>query len=160
MEPLIEILEVVQRGYAPDGPIRGHIDFPKPGQELETQAFSLAGWALGHEDKVVAIAALSDGLTLGRTPVELHRPDLAQAFPDVADAASAGFRMDVRMVGVAGHEILVEAILASGVRAPIGKISARRWWSDEDRLRGPHSCPRSSPCGTASPTACATRSRA
>ena len=68
--------------------------------------------------------------------MEVHRPDLAHAFPDVADAASAGFRMDVRMVGVEGPEILVEATLASGARAPVGTIKVRRWWSDEEPPAG------------------------
>jgi SAM-dependent methyltransferase len=132
MEPLIEIVEVVQRGHAPEGPIRGHIDAPKPGQELGAQRFTLLGWALGHKERVVAVAVVAGGRVLGRTPVEVPRPDLVQAFPDAADAATAGFRMDVRMVGVVGPEILVEATLASGARAPIGTLSARRWWNDEE----------------------------
>jgi glycosyltransferase involved in cell wall biosynthesis/peptidoglycan/xylan/chitin deacetylase (PgdA/CDA1 family) len=63
------------------------------------------------------------------------RPDLAAAFPDVPQAAAAGFRGTLPVpVGTAEHEYQVRAVLPGQVRVPVGSLRLRRSGADAGPL--------------------------
>jgi hypothetical protein len=69
-----------------------------------------------------------DGELIGRTPLGVPRPDLAETFGDKQYATRAGFRTIVNVAGAAGAEIEVElfAVMPSGARLGFGKLCLRR----------------------------------
>jgi glycosyltransferase involved in cell wall biosynthesis len=89
----------------------------------------LVGWALGRDVPVVGVEVLHEGAVIRRTPLGEHRPDLATAFPEHPDAARAGFRTTVPVVGTtAAVDLQVQVVLADHTRAPLAAVHARRGW--------------------------------
>ncbi|MGN6258042.1 MAG: glycosyltransferase [Solirubrobacterales bacterium] len=127
MGALIEILDVsVSRPPELHG---AFIDEPKPGSVLDANAVDMLGWALGEETRVVAVEFLMDGKAFWRAAVRAERADLAEAFPDYPDAARAGFRTTLNLVGTPQEfEVELSAVLKGQRRVPFGMVSGRHAW--------------------------------
>ena len=83
-------LEIVDVAQDPGERIKGHFRVEKgEGDQLE-----IFGWAIGNESPATEIEVKAEGSVAGRTSVALDRPDVAERFPDVAEAGTAGFRLD------------------------------------------------------------------
>jgi hypothetical protein len=59
---------------------------------------------------------------VARTPVEIERPGVANAYPDTPGAEKAGFRLVVQGSGEGRHELVVRGVV-DGERARIGSIA-------------------------------------
>jgi glycosyltransferase involved in cell wall biosynthesis len=127
MGALVEILDV---SVSPPAQLHGaFVDEPKPGAVLDAQAIDLLGWALGEDARVVAVELLVDGKPFWRAAVRAERPDLAQAFPDYPDAARAGFRTTINLVGTPPEfEVELAAVLKGQRRVPFGVLRGRHAW--------------------------------
>jgi Glycosyl transferase family 2 len=96
---------------------------------LDANAVDMLGWALGEEARVGAIEFLMDGKPFWRAAVRAERNDLAEAFPEYADAGRAGFRTTLNMVGTPqDFEIELVAVLKGQRRVPFGLVSGRHAW--------------------------------
>lgn len=133
-----EVTDVTRIAAAGRASIRGHIDRPRPEDRVAGATVEIVGWALGTGPSIVRVEARVGGRPVRATPIGLPRPDLAEAFPDVADAADGGFRMLVPLLDIARDgTIEIVAVAADGGRRTIGAVHARALWeetTDPDEL--------------------------
>jgi predicted SAM-dependent methyltransferase len=100
---------------------RAHLDSPAKGEELDTNALKIVGWAVGREKPVESVEVLAAGEVVATAPVEIERPGVAGAYPDTAGSGTAGFRLVVQGSGEGRHELTVRG-LVDGRQAPIASI--------------------------------------
>jgi glycosyltransferase involved in cell wall biosynthesis len=129
MGALVEIAEVALAGPLP-AELRGrHVDEPKSGAVLDAKAVDVIGWALGAERDAVAVEFSYQGQPFWRASLRAERPDLAEAFPESDEAARAGFRTTLNLLGTgAEFEIEAAAVLKGQQRVPIATIRGRHMW--------------------------------
>jgi len=111
----VKILEVVHS--TPNDLVRGHFRV-----EDSEEGLKLIGWALGTENPVSQVEILAGGSTVARAPVAIERPDIAEKFPQVAEAKTAGFQMVIAPSGNGESLLKIEAALENGDRASIGEV--------------------------------------
>ena len=116
----IRVIEVA--GAEPQGALReSHIDAPTAGDELESNAMKIVGWAVGKGQPVTAVEVLAGGEVVATAALEIERPGVASAYPDTPGADRAGFRLVVQGSGEGRHELTVRGVV-DGERVPIGSI--------------------------------------
>jgi glycosyltransferase involved in cell wall biosynthesis len=129
MGALVEIAEVSLPEPLPAELRGGFLDEPRPGAVLDAKAIDILGWAIGAERDAVAVEFASDGEVFWRAPLRAERPDLAEAFPERADAGRAGFRTTLNVIGTpADFELGVSVVLKGQRRVPLGTIRGRHRW--------------------------------
>jgi hypothetical protein len=90
MSHLTEITEVLPA--PPSADLSGFaLDTPKAGLARDTYAFDLRGWAIGARSPASAALLHQDGALIRRMPVDLGRPDVAAAHPQLTGAERSGF---------------------------------------------------------------------
>ncbi len=114
-EPNVQIAELVHS--TPNEHLRGHFRVERDESKLE-----LVGWALGMDSPVVQVEVVSDGEVVARTSPVVERPDIGQAFPDVAGAATAGFQLAIEPSGRGKSHLRLQAALEDGQLAPLGEL--------------------------------------
>lgn len=122
----VKILEVVHS--TPNELLRGHFRV-----EDSEEGLKLIGWALGTEHPVSQVEILAGGNTVASAPVAIERPDIAEKFPQVAEAKTAGFQMVIAPSGKGESLLRIEAALENGERAPLGEVHVV---SDQPTRRG------------------------
>jgi predicted SAM-dependent methyltransferase len=118
----IKVIEVAEAG-AEGGIRRSHLDAPSTGTEIDSNALTIVGWAVGKDAPVGSVEVVADGEVVATAPVEIERPGIADAYKDVPGADHAGFRLVVVGSGEGRHELVVRGVLDNGGRAPIGAIA-------------------------------------
>ncbi len=129
MGALVEITDVSSR----PGPdlLGGHLDRPLAGATTDAHTVEFSGWAIGDGTPVVAVELATGGRAFRRVPIGLPRPDLEQAYPAASGSGTAGFRIDVSLVGGPPRQAIeVRAVLKDQRRSPIGSISVRSRWRE------------------------------
>jgi hypothetical protein len=125
--PGVEITAVSQPEQPSDRLRGGFIDRPRAGDLSDTLAFEIEGWALGRDHEVTAVELLSDGKRLWRVPLEISRPDVATAHPEVTAAERSGFYGPVGALTMPQEfELEVRALLGDGSHTPLGSVAGRR----------------------------------
>lgn len=114
-------LEILDVAPDPGDGVRGHFRV-SAGEGLKVQ---IVGWALGLESPASEVEVLADGQIAGRAPLAVERPDVAQRFPDVAEAVTAGFRLELAAKGRGESRLEVFAVLDDDSRKPLGRILVR-----------------------------------
>lgn len=129
MGALVEIADVSLVEPLPEGLLGRFVDEPKPGSVLDAKTVDVIGWALGSERSAVAVEFSYEGKTFWRAGLRAERPDLAEAFPERGEAARAGFRTTLNLLGTAAEfEVGVAAVLKGQRRVPIATIRGRHKW--------------------------------
>jgi glycosyltransferase involved in cell wall biosynthesis len=129
MGALVEIVDVSLAEPLPAELRGGFVDEPRSGAILDAHAVDVLGWALGAEPRAVAIEFSIDGKPFWRVPLRAERPDLAEAFPELPEAARAGFRTTLSMIGTpAEFELEIAVVLKGQRRAHLATISGRHRW--------------------------------
>lgn len=82
----------------------------------------ILGWVLGTESPATEVEIVSGGGVAGRAPVVLERPDVAELFPDVPEAATAGFRIELAAQGSGESELEVRVQLQDESRERLGRV--------------------------------------
>jgi predicted SAM-dependent methyltransferase len=104
---------------------------PDPGQGVSAHfrvrkgegcKVEIVGWVLGKDVPATEVEVVADGSVAGRTPVTLDRPDIAEKFPGVTEAATAGFQLELVARGKGQSELEVFAVLKDNSREPLGRI--------------------------------------
>jgi hypothetical protein len=137
MGALVEILEVRLDDSAVEE-LRGRfIDQPRKGMTCEGHALHLMGWVLERGAPAIALDVVQDEETVYRVPIEVLRPDLAAAFPDIPQSGRAGFNASLNVLG-RKPEVLLEllALLRDGRHVPIATIVGRRCWRQSSAAAG------------------------
>lgn len=129
MGALLEISDISLVEPLPAGLHDRFLDEPKRGAVLDARAVDVLGWVLGEESKAVAVEFTLDGDVFWRTPAQLERPDVAEAFSDRPEAGRSGFKATLNLIGAEPVvELGVQAVLAGQRRLPLATIEARRRW--------------------------------
>jgi len=129
MGALVEISEVTLAEPLPPELRDAFLDEPRPGAVLDAKVVEVLGWAIGSAAEAVAVEFSIAGRPFWRAPLRARRPDLAEAFPDVGHAGSAGFRTTMNLIGTPPEfELEVTAVLANQRRARLATIRGRHRW--------------------------------
>jgi len=129
MGALVEISEVTLAEPLPSELRDGFLDEPRSGAVLDAKVFDVLGWAIGSAAEAVAVEFSIEGRPFWRASLRAQRPDLAEAFPDVAHAGSAGFRTTMNLIGTPPQfELDVGVVLADQRRAQLATIRGRHRW--------------------------------
>lgn len=114
----LEIRDVVRESSAR---IDGHFRVAgTAGAKLE-----IVGWVLGTESPATEVEITSEGEVAGRAPVVLDRPDVAELFPELPEAATAGFRIELAADGSGESELEVRVRLRDESRERLGRVLVR-----------------------------------
>ncbi len=107
---------------ADDGRLRAYLDAPVPDSKLEFPWLDVTGWAIPATGHLTAVE-LAVGPDVFRTLRPQARPDLTDAFADVAWAGASGFTTRLSLLGLQDDvEIKLCAVSCEGSRAEIGRI--------------------------------------
>lgn len=129
MGALVEISEVSLARPLPAEIHDGFLDRPRAGAVLDTEVVDVFGWAVGSEAEAVAVEFSSGGRAICRVPLRARRPDLADVFPERPEAASAGFRTTIDLIGTPPEfELDVSVVLADRRRAELATVRGRHRW--------------------------------
>jgi len=82
----------------------------------------ILGWVLGTESPATEVEIVSGGEVAGRAPVVLERPDVAELFTDVPEAATAGFRLELAAQGKGESKLEVRVQLKDESREQLGRV--------------------------------------
>jgi glycosyltransferase involved in cell wall biosynthesis len=128
-------IDVSMRQPLPQGLVGGFLEAPARGALLPAHAISVCGWVLGRDAKAVAVEFTAGARLLWRTPVDLERADVAEAFPDEG-VATSGFQTTLNVLE-APSEAAVEvlAVLEDGSRLPFASLAPRRADVGEEQAR-------------------------
>ena len=128
MGALVEIIDVSLA--EPLGELSGgFLDGPRPGASIDAHAVDVVGWALGSDAPAVAVEFAIDGDVFWRASVRSARPDVAEAFPDRPESASAGFSTTLNMIGTpARFAMEVSVVLKGQRRVPLATIAGEHRW--------------------------------
>jgi Sulfotransferase family len=103
------------------------LDVPAPGNRSSSFTVPLQGWLLGKTGRAMAVEVLQEGRPVLRLPVCRRRDDLAEAFPEIAEADNGGFAGAVGALRLrSSFELLLRGVLDNGVHAPLARLSGRR----------------------------------
>ena len=129
MGALVEISEVILARPLPAEIHAGFLDRPKPGALLDAGTVDVFGWAVGAQTEAVAVELCSRGEAVWRAPLAASRPDLSAALPERPEAASAGFRTTIDLIGTPPEfELEVSVVLADQRRAKLATVRGRHRW--------------------------------
>jgi glycosyltransferase involved in cell wall biosynthesis/SAM-dependent methyltransferase len=129
MSVAIEVVEVARA--APDERLWGaNVEGPQPGDAQVDGGIEVVGWVLGRSAPVVRVELCSGDAVVGSAKVNVRRPDLAQAFPELTQRAGGGFRARLNLLGEAERELELVAVLGDEARVPLGRIVARPRWRE------------------------------
>lgn len=110
-----QVVELIHE--TPNDQVRGHFRV-----EDSDEGLKLIGWALGHDSSATEVEVAVGEEVVARAPVAVERPDLAEAFPDVPEAGTAGFQLVIQPSGKGMSRLSIRAALEDGVRAPLGAL--------------------------------------
>jgi hypothetical protein len=82
----------------------------------------IVGWVIGAEAPAIEVEIVGGGEVAGRAPVVLERTDVAELFPDVPEAATAGFRIELAAQGSGESELEVWVQLQDESRERLGRV--------------------------------------
>jgi hypothetical protein len=118
-----EVLDVRPKGQEGDGSLRAsHLDGPVAGMRGEDGPLRIVGWVVGDRAPAREVEVVSEGEVVGKAAVDVPRAGVAEKFAGVAGADAAGFDLKLEPSGKGVSELLVQAILGDGSRAPFAAI--------------------------------------
>ena len=97
--------------------MRGHFRVERVDSKLE-----LAGWAVGLESPAIQVEVLSGGDVVAKAPPVLERHDIAEIFPDVDEAGTAGFQVVIEPRGGGTSHLKIQVELKDGEKVPLGEV--------------------------------------
>jgi hypothetical protein len=124
MTATCEVLDVslTERGDGGGDLEAAHLDAPMPGMRVEDGPLRVVGWVVGDRVGVREVEVVSDHKVVGKAPVEIPRPGVAERFAGRPGADAAGFDLKLEPSGRGVSELLVTAVLDDGSRSAIGTI--------------------------------------
>lgn len=124
-DALAEVLAVERVEADRNSLYGGYLELPSPGNVDDPHRVPIAGWALGRAHPVIAADIRKDGMRVRRVPIEIRRPDIAEAFA-LPDAAQSGFYTNMDLLTVGDGLLTVTAVLEDAGEVLLGTIRTRR----------------------------------
>ncbi|MEG4838600.1 hypothetical protein QUB24_10785 [Microcoleus sp. B9-D4] len=90
---MIDVVEVLSVPLAESqGLLAFNLDAPETGTQTNAGAVEFRGWVLGKMSPAIAVEVIHQGRVLKTIAVNVPRPDVAQIYPQLAEAGISGFR--------------------------------------------------------------------
>ncbi len=120
-------VEVAVCLYEKDAKIVGcSIDVPQPGIEKDISSICIGGWVVGKKSPPVSVEFISGGKVIREVPANLHRPDVAEIYPEFPEAQHCGFWGEIEVIEFAPEiKISLEAILKDGSHLQLGMVNLK-----------------------------------
>jgi hypothetical protein len=118
----VEVLDVSPVESDREDLIRGSI---RPLPDQDDGSLTITGWVIGRGSRATAVELVDGDEVVGHAAVGLKRPDIAEAFPNVAEAGTCGFRVTMQAEGRGESELLARAILDDGTQVPIRSVRVK-----------------------------------
>jgi hypothetical protein len=123
---IVDIVDVSSRDLSEDQLWGCNIDLAIPQNQDEAHALTLIGWVLGRRSPTVAVEIVCNGSLVSRVPVNVRRPDIITAFPDIPGAEQTGFQTTFELSQAEPEfELLVHAVFRDDSRVEIGVVRGR-----------------------------------
>ena len=99
---------------------------PKVNTMATAGSIIIKGWVLGKKAKASTVKVVYDNQTIIEVPVDQPRPNIAQQYPDIANAANSGFESSLAVVGLPPEaEIHLLALLDDLSEVPLCAIALK-----------------------------------
>jgi hypothetical protein len=145
---LVEILDVAVTELDAQQ-LRGrNIEAPKADNKIDSETILVIGWVLGRSSPAGTVEVVHDGAVLRSASVNVRRPDVAAAFPNISEAEQSGFSTTAAVPNPGESELLVQAVFQDGSRVPLGVMRVRQHRSHEDQYSESSVQDRSGPVAT------------
>jgi hypothetical protein len=95
---------------------RRNIEAPKPGGQTSGDTFALAGWVIGRSNRAVDVDVVHKKTVIESVSVDVNRPDVVTAFPEMPSAEQSSFRTTVTIPVIGENELLLPAAAQPGRR--------------------------------------------
>lgn len=105
-----------------DAILESHLDGPVTGARFEGDALRIVGWVVGRDLAAQEVEVVSDHDVVGRAPVNVSRPGVAEKHAGAPGADRAGFDLTLSAGGKGPSELLVSVLFEDGTRAALGVI--------------------------------------
>jgi hypothetical protein len=128
MKKVIDIVEVLS---LPITESQGLLAFNLEAPEVRTQTNGMAlefrGWVLGEISPAIAVEVIHQGRVLKTIAVNVPRPDVAQTYPQVAEAGISGFQaiLDLSRVIDRQDQLTVYSILRDQSLAKMAEVTVK-----------------------------------
>ncbi len=108
-------------------PLRGSLDEPADGWVLGRGLLTVRGWVAHQRREIRGVVVTGNGQVLGATHVGLCRPDVASVHPELKDAATSGWSVEVDLGHVHGDRVdldvfVVIAPMGDAARTGLGRV--------------------------------------
>jgi hypothetical protein len=91
-------------------PIYFHRDGPSEGQIVPRFPLVISGWAVDPEQPLLGILVTVDG-TIWRETRPVHRPDVAEAMPNLPGAEASGWRAQLDLTDWPEDTVLISVVV-------------------------------------------------
>ena len=126
MDSAVEILDLSLLCTGTDYPLAGWIDAPAVADRLDVYHLRITGWVVGQRSPACTVECSVAGVVRCVASVDVPRPDVAALFPSAARAATAGFLLDLSVLGLPPlFTVQVDTLLENGDRVPLAEIHGR-----------------------------------
>lgn len=92
----------------------GSIGYPAPGALVPRTPVILTGWVLGETGPVSAAVLVINDDKVTEARVRIRRPDVAELYPDVADAERSGWDAIIDLRGIEGPSVKLTLVARTG----------------------------------------------
>ena len=130
---LVEIEDVVKTELEAEQLHGRNIEAPKPGSRVDSGTIHVVGWVLWRNSPALTVEVVHDGTVRQSAPIDVQRPDITAAFPEVPGAEQSGFRTTVAMRDKGESELLVQAVLRDESSVVLDVIRAQQRRGSEER---------------------------
>jgi hypothetical protein len=87
-----------------------HLDSPETGSVLTRNPFIVSGWALDLGGPLMAVIVGIDRELWAGTRTGIRRPDVAAAYPEVPEAGTAGWRVELDLTEWPRDEVEISVV--------------------------------------------------
>ena len=122
LEPSVEVTAIFLKEI-PESELWGFfLDEPKLGC-VKRNFLDIIGWVVGRTANAIAIEILWGNNIMVATDIKENRPDVAQVYPQLAQAANSGFATTINILDLPQNAILtLQAVLANKTKVKLGTI--------------------------------------
>lgn len=98
MKKVIDIVEVLSLPITESqGLLAFNLEAPEVRSQTNAMALEFRGWVLGEISPAIAVEVIHQGRVLKTIAVNVPRPDVAQTYPQVAEAGISGFQATLNL---------------------------------------------------------------
>ncbi|CAA9260919.1 MAG: hypothetical protein AVDCRST_MAG20-2706 [uncultured Acidimicrobiales bacterium] len=125
-------IQPAQAGVRVPGVLGSAVDAPLPGVWVDAGAVHVIGWVVGEQAPAAAVEITDGTAVVARVRPSIHRPDVADALPEVPWAVTSGYEATLAFTRPLGEMRLgIRAVLEDGEVTEVGTVIGRRSWRDD-----------------------------